>query len=133
MAGAADPDVDAIDGSDGAGLEEFDDAAVVGFGVDLGAHLSGDFGIGGGGGDEAGLMDGVGKGFFAVDVFFELECGKGGWGVGVVWGSDEDGVDVVVDFVEHGAEVGEGFCGGEFGGGFGEDAFVDVAEGDDGL
>ena len=69
-------------------------AAVVGVAVDLGAHLGGDAGGGGGLGDEAGFVDVVGEGFFAVDGFFEEEGGEGGVGVGVFGGGDDDGVDV---------------------------------------
>jgi hypothetical protein len=92
--GAGDADVGVGDSADGSGLDEFDDAAVVGVAVDLGAHLGGDAGGGGGLGDEAGFVDVVGEGFFAVDGFFEEEGGEGGVGVGVFGGGDDDGVDV---------------------------------------
>lgn len=129
--GAADPDVDVGDGADGAGLDEFDDAAVVVAGVDLGAHLGGDAGFGGGFGDDACLVDIAGEGFFAVDVFFAFEGGEGGEGVGVFGGGDDDGVEVEVVVGVEFAEVAVGFGVGVFCGGAFEVVAVDVAEGDD--
>ena len=49
--------------ADRAGLDQLDDAAVVVAGVDLGAHLRGDLGLGGGLADDAGLPDVVVSGF----------------------------------------------------------------------
>ena len=118
------------DGSDGVGAEEFDDAAEVVVGVVLGAHLGHDAGFTGGEADGAAFGDVVGEGFFAVDVFFEVQGWHGGVGVGVLGGADDDGVvevGVVVDFTE----VVELFGFGVFFGGFFQEGFVDIADGDD--
>ena len=104
--GPADPDVGLGHRADGAGLDQLDDAAVVVVGVDLGAHLGGDLGLGGGLADDPGLADVVGQRLLAVDVLAELQGRQGGEGVGVLGGADDDGVEVV-GVVEDLAEVAE--------------------------
>jgi len=98
--------------------------------LSLVAHLCGDFGVARGFGDHTSFVDVVCEGFFAVDVFAELDRGHGDDGVLVVGCGDDDGVDVFL-FVEHLAVVavalgvGVGVvdaCGV---------GVVDVAEGDD--
>ena len=52
----------------------------------------GDIGFGGSFADDAGFVDAVGQGFFAVDVFAELQCGQSGKGVGMFAGTDDNGI-----------------------------------------
>ena len=62
------PDVDLLQLADDAALDEFDDAAVVGLGVDLGAHLGGELFLGGEFGKDSDFFDSVGEGLFAIDM-----------------------------------------------------------------
>src|SRR5262249_23948841 len=62
------PDMDLIDGADGAGLHQLDDAAVVVAGVDLRAYLRDALPLAGRLGDDARLVDGVRERLLAVDV-----------------------------------------------------------------
>ena len=128
--GTADPDMGFLDGADGAGLDQFNDAAVVLGGVDLDAHLGRRAGFLGGETDLACFVDVVGEGFFAVDVLLMLQGTHGRQGMGMLAGADDDGVEVL-GAVEELAEVGELLCFGEFLGGLFDGRPVDVAEGDD--
>jgi hypothetical protein len=128
--GAADPNMNGRNGTDGVGLDEFDDAAVIGTGVDLRAHLGRDFGFGSSLGDEPGFPDVVGERFFAVDMLPELKRWESSKGVGVLGAANDDGVDVagvIVEFSE--IDVFAGF--GMFLGGGIEVAFVHVTKGND--
>ena len=123
------PDVDFGDGAEEVSGDEFEGAAEIGGGTALVAGLGDDLGVAGEFAELAGFGEGMGEGFFAVDVF---ACGDGGFADGcvpVVRGGDDDGVDVWGG--EELVEIGEG---GGIGGGV---AFagvfdlggVDVAEG----
>ena len=123
------PDVDFGDGAEEVCGDEFHGAAEIGGGTALVAGLGDDLGVAGEFAELAGFGEGMGEGFFAVDVF---ACGDGGFADGcvpVVRGGDDDGVDVWGG--EELVEIGEG---GGIGGGV---AFagvfdlggVDVAEG----
>ena len=127
---AGDPDVAFADGADGACLDEFDDSAVVGLGVNLGSHLGGDLGFTSGFANFPTFPDVMGEGFFAIDMLFHPQGWEGGKGVGMFGGADGDGVEVFEGVVEL-AKVGEGFCLGVLFGGGGEVASVDIAKGDD--
>lgn len=106
---------------------------VVASGVALVAHLGDDAGTVGEVDEALSLAEGVSERFFDVDVLAEGHGEHGDAEVGVVGGSDEDGVDVVRHGVEELAEVGEGFGLGKEGLGFGGvgSEQVDVAEGHD--
>ena len=100
-----------------AGLDDFDHSPVVIPRMNLYAHLCDTVILLGELLEESGFEDGVGERFFAIDVFFESESEGGGWGVSMVWGPDEDGVEAVGFVVEEVAEIGVGFFGFVFGGG----------------
>jgi hypothetical protein len=74
--GAGDADMGVGDIANGSRLNELDDAAVVGRGVDLCAHLRGDAGFGGSLSDEAGFGDVVGEGLFTIDRLFQSKRGQ---------------------------------------------------------
>ena len=82
--GARDPDVTFGDPADRAGLDQFDDAAVVVSRMDLGAHLRGDAGLGCGFADDARFLHVVSEGLFAVDVLLQLQGRQRGKCVGVL-------------------------------------------------
>ena len=146
-AAAAAPDVALFDGADGAALDQLDDAAVVGLGVNLRALLGGELAVGleHGFAQGAGLVDGVGDRLLAVDVFAELERVVAHERVRVVGGRADDGVEVLrvvhqpspvgVDLglgeAAPGAGHGDGLAVGPLALGVLEHAGVDVAEGDD--
>ena len=107
------PCVDFLDLSDHAILNDLNCAAVEDMGVDLDSHLGDEaffFGIIL---DLAALVDVVGEGFLAVDMFAELHGGHGHGGVKVVWGGDVDAVNVAAFFVEHFPPVCVNFGFGE--------------------
>ncbi len=71
--GARDPDVDVAHRANGPGLDELHHAPVIVAGVNLGAHLRGDAGLGGGLGEQAGFPDAMGQRLLAIHVLAELE------------------------------------------------------------
>ena len=90
------PDVGFSNFANRSSLDEFDCSAVVGSGVNLGAHLGCDFSF------LLGIfllhppcfLHGVGEGFFAIDVFTGAHCRDRCRGVVVVGGADDDGIDL---------------------------------------
>ncbi len=80
----------------------------------------------------ADLVDRVGQGLFAVDVLAALDGGHRRHCVGMVGRADDDRVDLLVDLVEHLAEIAVlPGLGPLFEGGGGMAAAIDVAQRDD--
>lgn len=129
--GAIGPDMEFFDLADGAGADDFDGAARAFHGMALLAHLGNNAGFFGFLLHPVHLVDGVGEGFFAVDVEAVLHSGDGGSGVGVIRGADDDGVEVFGLFFEHGSEVTVAGGVWVFAVGAGCAGVVDVSESDD--
>ncbi len=90
---AVTPDVSFFDFANRARLDQFYGAAVVVGGVNLRTHLGGDLAFGVFFLHPAGFLHGMCEGFFAVDVLSGPHRGDGGWGVMVIGGADDDGID----------------------------------------
>ena len=99
--------------------------------VPLVAELRDHLGLAGGLADLANLVDRVGQGLLAVDVFAAFQCGHAGHRVRVVRRADHHGVDVLVHRVEHLAEIFESLGLGELLERAGRPALVHVAQRDD--
>ena len=124
------PDMHFADMAYAAGLEDFDSDAEGFAGMMVYSHLCHDICVSGGLGEQACFVDGVGEGFFAINVLTHFDGHHGGDGVGVVRGGDDDGVDVFF-LVEHSAEVAVLWDAGVELVGFGCPLFIDVAKSDD--
>jgi len=122
------PDVHLADRPDRPALDQLDHAAVVVLGVDLRAHLRGQLVLDGQIGHHAGLVHFVRERLFAVAVLAHLHGHDAGHGVGVIGGAHHHGVDLLVHFAEHLAEVGVGFGLRMALGGRGEVVLVHVAQ-----
>ena len=119
------------DRPDGAGLDEFDHAAVIVGGVDLRAHLRGDCAasleilvL-----HQPGFANGVGQRLLAIDVFACPHRRDGGQRVMMVGGADHHAVDLRV--ADDLAPVGERPGVGKLFPRLVERPRIDVAEGDD--
>ena len=88
------------DRADGAALDQLDDAAVIVRGMNLRAHLRGDFGLDRRFGDEARFPDGVGERLFAVNVLARPKRRHGRESVRVLCRADHDGVEALVIVVK---------------------------------
>lgn len=97
--------VDAVDVFDDTGLGPGAELVEVGFGVALVSDLCDDAVFFGGFHQEVGLKEGVGHGFFDIDVFAEGHGLHADGKVGVVRSADDDSINVVGLGVEHFAEV----------------------------
>ena len=120
-----------FDLADGAGADDFDGTARAFHGMALLAHLGNNAGFFGFLLHPVHLVDGVGEGFFAVDVESVLHSGDGSNGVRVIRGTDDDGVEVFGLFVEHGSKVTVAGGFWVFAVGAGCAGVVDVSESDD--
>ena len=117
-------------GTDGAGLNQFDHAAVVITRVNLCAHLSGEFFVCcREASNRARLEYRVGKGLFTIDMFSQPQGGARCDRVSVVRRADDNGINVLL--LQHLAKVGIRFRLGEFRFCCREQALVNVAKGDD--
>ncbi len=99
------PTVRLVDVADRAGLEILAQPAQALEGVTLVAHLGDHLVLAGRLGEDPGLVNVVYQRLFAVDVLAELDRPHRGAGVVVVDGDHEDGIDLLVDFVEHATVV----------------------------
>ena len=115
--------------TDGAALNQLNDAAVVVAGVNLRAHLRDALVFGGGFRHLASLGDGVRQRLFAVDVLACLESGQRDNGVVVVGRGDDDRLDVLA--VDDAAPVAVEDRLGETLPRRRSKVFVHVAQGDD--
>lgn len=141
--GAIGPEADFFEGANGTLLDPFFGHALAVHGAALIAHLGDDFGVFGSAVEIADFGDVVAEGFLDADVLAVLDGVHGGEVVGVIWGGDDDAVDLVRHFVEHLAEVLVELGGGGSGlggvevvlfalfGGFFEALGVDIDHGDD--
>ena len=120
------PDVGFLDFPNRTRLDQLHGTAVAASGVNLRSHLGGDFAFGVFLLHPAGLLHGMGERFFAVDVLSGPHRGDGGWGVMVIGGTNDDGVDFGVgdDFppISGGFGIFESFLNGS------EGIAIDVAE-----
>jgi len=125
------PDVDLAHRPDRPRLDQLHDAAVVRAGVNLRAHLRGQFVLVGQLDHHADLRHRMGQRLFTVAVFAHPHGGHGGGGMDVIGRGDEHGVDLIAHLVQQLAKIavllglGESF----------ETAFrpalVHIAQGDD--
>jgi hypothetical protein len=78
-----------------AAANEFNDAAIVGRGVDLRAHLRCDAGRLGGLGNQARLVDIVRQRLLAINMLAGAKCRQGGIGVRMLRSANDKGVEIV--------------------------------------
>ena len=128
--GAICPAMDLVDLANGVGPDHFAKLANAVAGMALIAHLGGDAEFAGGEGQLAGLPDGVGQGFLAIDVFAGMNGAHCGRGMVVIGDCHNDGVDTRLLF-QHDPVIGIRACARIFLQGVGHGIGIDIAEGDD--
>ena len=99
--------------------------------MNLSTQLRRDALLGGGFGNDAGLLDGVGEWLFAVAVQAGADCPNAGRRVMVVRGSHNDGIELARQRLNHFPIVGVKFCLREVLGLPIQVILIDIAQGDD--
>ena len=123
--------MDLADRPDRPGADRLDHAPAALAGMPRVAHLGRDLVPRGRLRQHPRLVDRMGQRLLAVDVLAQLQRGLGDHGVRVIGSADDDGVDLLVQLVEHPAEVVEGLGLGTALGGRSQVVLIHVAERDD--
>jgi hypothetical protein len=129
----ADPHMHAFHFADGAGLDQLHDTTIIISCMNLRAHLGDELFLFGQIGQYARFMNGVGEGFFAVDVFAHAKCHGGGRSVGVIRCAYQHSINFVRFPFQHDAEVTVFACVGKFLCGGIQRVGIHISHGNDGF
>ena len=88
------------------GTDNFDNASVIVFGVNLSAELSSDTLFSGGRGNQTSFKDGVRQGFFAVNMLSSTNSTERSRSMVMVGGTDHNSVNLVTFSDQHFAIIG---------------------------